>query len=889
MTESITKELLQTLIAAVEEEGAEARAFSNSYTLGTGVKIPTASNRTLYSFSLANPPRLQEEARGHLLVRGTVVECTVISRRSDGLDVATFIDLGDLIESASLTVDRSELLSILAARLESIMEEKPPFPFNKTLASQVLDISTIASTGDDSFHAAPDDLTPDQQEAFRRAIRNNVTFVWGPPGTGKTVTLSAIAFDLFRNNKRVLLVSHTNRAVDGVVLGLCKRIVARARTVLPEGSIVRVGAISRKSLSTSFGSQISLENLAEAHQRKVHERIATISKERELNAQEIEVARHQLGLAARQKVLEEELANLQKLYGDARGSESSLATVLRVLRIRYGSGDASGTSIDEVKRSIKVLTSEILEVASQLERVSAEEVQEQMSQLEARDEELVEAIRDLELLVEDASASALHRSRVVACTATQAMLRCSSLGEFDAVIIDEASMLPLPFVVFLSGLAKEKVVVGGDFRQLPPISLATTPNVRQWFARDVFEVAGVVELVDSGGESPFLATLTTQFRGHETLSALINDRFYGGRLVPKHKAPEPTDSPDVPEWLRRSAILVIDSSALKPFGQTENNSKSNLAHALLVRNVCATLQASGLAKSLNDVGVIAPYRPQVTLLEDLLEEGGMSDISVGTAHRFQGAERETIIVDLTESAPHRVGGFLGARNLREVGARLLNVSLSRAHARLIVVANLSYLRSALHEDQVLHGVLQDLERLGAVVDSRDVVPDAVNTSAASSLGAATTQRFDGETFLAGITADLREAHTTVVFTSERIGVRSAHIFATVLTSIVERGASVRVITRSLVDEDSDRPTSDEAATILRKAGIMIDTCNYADGNSVVVDNEIVWIGDTPPLDCVECSELVMVRVASSVAANVLSRDADSSDCEASAQPLVANG
>jgi hypothetical protein len=207
---------------------------------------------------------------------------------------------------------------------------------------------------------------------------------------------------------------------------------------------------------------------------------------------------------------------------------------------------------------------------------------------------------------------------------------------------------------------------------------------------------------------------------------------------------------------------------------------------------------------------------------------------------------------------------------------------------LIVVANLSYLRSALHEDQVLYGVLQDLERLGAVVDSRDVVPDAVNTSAASSLGAAISQRFDGETFLAGITADLREAHTTVVFTSERIGVRSAHIFATVLTSVVERGVNVRVVTKPLIDQDSGGPTGDEAATILRKAGIIIDTCNYTDCNSVVVDNEIVWIGDIPPLDCVERSELVMVRVASSVAANVLSRDADSLVDEVGDPPLVAN-
>ena len=887
MTEPITKELLQTLITAVEDEGAEARAFSSSYTLGKGVKIATASHRPLYSFSLANPPRLQEEARGRLYVKGAVVECTVLSRRSDGLDVATFIDLGDEIESASLTVDRSELLSILAARLEGLTQDPPPFPFNSALAAEVLDISKITPSGDDSFVAAPDDLTSDQQEAFRRAVRNNVTFLWGPPGTGKTVTLSAIAFDLFRNNKRVLLVSHTNRAVDGVVLSLCKRVVGKARASLPEGSIVRVGAISRKALATSFGGQIGLEALAESHQRKVRERIATVRKERDLNAQDLESVRQQYGLAARQKVLEEELSGLQKLYGEARSSESSMATVLRVLRIRYGSGDGSGTSIDEIKRSIKTVTSEILEVASQLEKVSAEEVHDQMAQLETRDEELTEAIRDLELLVEDASLSALHRARVVACTATQAMLRCQSLGEFDAVIVDEASMLPLPFIVFLSGLAKEKVVIGGDFRQLPPISLSQSPAVREWFARDIFEAAGVVDIVDGGGESPFLATLTTQFRGHESLSAVINDRFYGGRLVAKHKTPDLTDSLDTPEWLRRSSIMLVDSSSLKPVGHVENKSKVNISHALLVRNVCAALRTPGREITLHDIGVIAPYRPQVTLLEDLLEEAGMSDISVGTAHRFQGAERETIIVDLTESAPHSVGGFLGATSLREPGAKLLNVSLSRAQSRLIVVANLSYLRASLGEHHVLHGVLQDLERLGCVIDAREVVPDAVTSQVTSRFCTTLPQRFDSETFLAGITADLNDARSSVVISSQRIGIRSAHIFATVLKPLVERGVDVQVVTSGLYSSLDARDTQ-QATSILRDAGIVVTQEGVAALQSVIVDDEVVWLGNTPPLNSVDVGDLLMVRVVSPVGAHVLSRVVGSSDTGGRAQPLAAN-
>lgn len=871
MTEPITKELLQTLIGAVEDEAREARAVSTSFSLGQGQRVPTASQRPLYSFNLVNPPRLQEEARGRLSVKGAVVECTVISRRSDGLDVETFIDLGEQIESATLTVDRSELLSVLAARLESAMSDPSSTSFNGRLAAHVLNIAAIEAPADSDFVGAPDDLTSDQQEAFRRAIRNETTFLWGPPGTGKTVTLSAIAFHLFAQNKRILLVSHTNRAVDGVVLGLCKRIVGRSRVNLPEGSVVRVGQVSRKSLQSTFGAQISLEQLAETHQRKVRERIALLRKERESCAKELEGLLYQQGLIAKQGVLQQELVNLQRLYGEARGSESSLATVLRVLRIRYGAGDGSGASIEDIKRSMKAVTGEILGVVTELEGVSGEEVHDRIQELQVRDEEMTDAIRDLESLAEDSSGSALQRARVVACTATQAVLRAHSLGDFDVVIVDEGSMLPLPYLPFLAGLAREKVVVGGDFRQLPPISLSTSPAARMWFARDAFEVSGVVDLVDRGEEHPSLAMLTTQFRGHEALSALINQRFYGGKLSSQRKDPPVLDPARTPEWLTRGSVVLIDTSSLAPQGQVENGSKVNLTHALVVRSLCGVLRSAGIAQSTSDVGVIAPFRAQVSLLEDLLEEAELSNVTVGTVHRFQGAERETIILDLTESAPHTLSSFLGGVSLRDTGSRLLNVALSRAQARLLIVGDLTYLRTQLSERHVLHGVLTDIEGRGSIVDVREVLPDAVTPKADASVDPFVLQRFDGETYLAGATTDMRDARSSITISSSLIGERAAHVVGTVLKPVVERGVQVHVSVAEGGPE-GDTQERDTCTRILESNGIAVVRSPADLHNGIVVDDEIVWVGTRSHLRCVEVPNLCMTRTVSRAAAAFLRRE-----------------
>ena len=66
----------------------------------------------------------------------------------------------------------------------------------------------------------PDEVDEDgmrneaQLEAIRMSMNRRTTFIWGPPGTGKTATLGYIIANYLKNGKKVLFVSNTNRAVD---------------------------------------------------------------------------------------------------------------------------------------------------------------------------------------------------------------------------------------------------------------------------------------------------------------------------------------------------------------------------------------------------------------------------------------------------------------------------------------------------------------------------------------------------------------------------------------------------------------------------------------------------------------------------------------------------
>lgn len=80
-----------------------------------------------------------------------------------------------------------------------------------------------------------------QHTALQMAAEQEITFIWGPPGTGKTQTLAEIALDAISRKERVLMVSYSNVSVDGAierVYGLYKE--RHGKNITP-GIAVRYG------------------------------------------------------------------------------------------------------------------------------------------------------------------------------------------------------------------------------------------------------------------------------------------------------------------------------------------------------------------------------------------------------------------------------------------------------------------------------------------------------------------------------------------------------------------------------------------------------------------------------------------------------------------------
>ena len=81
-----------------------------------------------------------------------------------------------------------------------------------------------------------------QSFAISKGTTEPITFVWGPPGTGKTETLATIALEHLSQGKRVLMLSYSNVSVDGALLRVA------GKSDFPEGEIIRYGYPRMKDL-----------------------------------------------------------------------------------------------------------------------------------------------------------------------------------------------------------------------------------------------------------------------------------------------------------------------------------------------------------------------------------------------------------------------------------------------------------------------------------------------------------------------------------------------------------------------------------------------------------------------------------------------------------------
>ena len=367
---------------------------------------------------------------------------------------------------------------------------------------------------------------------------------------------------------------------------------------------------------------------------------------------------------------------------------------------------------------------------------------------------------------EQARIRTLRQARVLGTTLARAYLS-PEIGTFDAVLVDEASAAPLPALFCAASLACDKVAVLGDPKQLPPVARSNQPLVTDWLKRDVFHQAGLSDddarsvllreqyrmhpdisrlanqlvyggrLVDAGvprrGARAVRLEDTTPLEGKvERADGSRRNEVSARRAVELlTELPRLTDGEDyglaeVADELRGGLELPEVLERLDRLSVALRQAKVEGAHAVMnlrAKALRLRMPSSDVARDLAAIpvgarhggpprdkpaAIITPYQAQARLIWRFLREARLDFMAdVGTVHRFQGLERQTIIFDTVEAPPERPAPML-AGGYDSDAMRLVNVALTRAQSRLIVLADVGWLMRTLPGRSTLRGLLQVL-------------------------------------------------------------------------------------------------------------------------------------------------------------------------------------
>lgn len=145
-------------------------------------------------------------------------------------------NLGNYISEAILIIAPYYLLEILRDKLQEIRDSK--IEINDQLLNSLF-IEHISSTINNIEDLEQDGLNQQQYEALKSSMEKDITFIWGPPGTGKTYTIGHIIYNFIKQDKKVLIASHTNSTIDTALIKVAD--VIEDEKLLDGGKIIRVG------------------------------------------------------------------------------------------------------------------------------------------------------------------------------------------------------------------------------------------------------------------------------------------------------------------------------------------------------------------------------------------------------------------------------------------------------------------------------------------------------------------------------------------------------------------------------------------------------------------------------------------------------------------------
>ncbi len=294
--------------------------------------------------------------------------------------------------------------------------------------------------------------------------------------------------------------------------------------------------------------------------------------------------------------------------------------------------------------------------------------------------------------------SLLQKNRIFVSTVSSinGKLEILDLIQVDTVIVDEASQILEPMLIGLLPKFNRFIMIG-DHKQLPAVvvqkekkSIIDDKELNSIDIKDMrmslFE--RLFQRCKSQNWTNAWSILSHQGRMHKDIMRPVNDLFYEKKLklIPSLKR---LDKPfKLASAIHSSTSPLFTERLIYVPTETDSNLnwKTNQHEADVVGYIIDQIKKSTSNSDSSEedlsIGIITPYRAQIALLKQTIED---DQISIDTVERYQGGARDIIIISL---CTNRISQLESLISLSSEGIdRKLNVALTRAKEQIILIGN----------------------------------------------------------------------------------------------------------------------------------------------------------------------------------------------------------
>ncbi|WOL05870.1 hypothetical protein Cni_G14601 [Canna indica] len=546
-------------------------------------------------------------------------------------------------------------------------------------------------------------LNQSQMDALQAAIHatqcrasHPIELIWGPPGTGKTKTVSAILWAFLHMKCRTLTCAPTNVAVVGV----CSRLLQLVKATDNEDK--QIGRSSSLADLVLFGNRDRMEIDDELQDvfldSRVDKLVACFSPTTGWNSRIASMIRLLEDCHFEYDVFLENM-NEEKIMTFSEFLRKRFIAVLDPLEDCLKNLWIHTNCISSTTASKMFALLELLGRVRHLlcnEDLSDNELRELFSKensnisLACRDlsQARFEALCLLRLLQTTLSFPTtaekdwirdfcLQNASIIFCTASSSsMLHHVQMDLLRVLVIDEAAQLKeceSAIPLRLDGL--NHAILVGDECQLPSI-------VKSQICKDAGFGVSLFERLGSSGHKKHL--LNIQYRMHPFISSFPNSKFYRKLILDGPNVKDVNYNKNYEDLLFGSYAFLNAADGREELDDKGNSRRNMVEVAVILHLVQRLFKYWETSSQSLSIGIISPYSSQVNTINDRLGNKYTSchgfDVRVKSVDGFQGEENDVIILSTVRANNKGNIGFLKDH-------QRANVALTRARHCLWLVGN----------------------------------------------------------------------------------------------------------------------------------------------------------------------------------------------------------